>query len=307
MNPRGWVNALRDALRSVTRNGLMSMASMLSVAVSLLVLAVVLLLAVNLEHMATTAESQVEIKVYLCNARRDEAKCNKQELTEAQKQALVDQVKKLPNVKETTYLTRHQALEELKKTDPSQRESLAGFEGEDNPLSDEIHVRVDQVEQVKAVAEAVQGMNGVAKVNYGQEVVENLLAFTNVIRLGGIGLVLLLVFATVLTLSNTIRLSVFARRREISIMKLVGATDWYIRRPFMLEGVFLGVFGATVAGLVTTWGYGRVVPQLQLSIPFLPVVQPQAIMTNLSLALLLLGALLGAIGSLVSLRRFLKV
>lgn len=307
MNLRGWANALRDALRSMTQSGLMSLASMLSVAVSLLVLAVILLLAVNLEFMASTAEEQVEVKVYLCAAQREEAKCNKQELSEAQKQNIVEQIKKVPNVKEARYVSRHEALDELKKTDPTQIEMLAGFEGDDNPLSDEVHFKVVEVDQVKAAADAVKVMNGVAKVDYGQQVVEKLLIFTNAIRIGGVGLVLLLVVATVLTLSNTIRLSVYARRREISIMKLVGATDWYIRRPFMLEGVFLGVIGSLIASGVTAYGYTRLAPRLQQSVPFLPVVQPTDVLLNLALALLLLGVVLGAVGSVVSLRRFLKV
>lgn len=292
----------------MTQSGLMSLASMLSVAVSLLVLAVVLLLAVNLEHLASTAEAQIEIKAYLCAAQREEAKCNKQELTEPQKQAVVEQIKKLPNVKETTYLTRQQALEEMKKADPTWREMLAGYEaGNENPLSDEVFVKATEVEQVQAVADAVKALPGVAKVVYGQDYVDKLAIFTHAIRIGGVGLVLLLVVATVLTLSNTIRLSVYARRREISIMKLVGATDWYIRRPFMLEGVFLGMFGAALASGVTTWGYLRMVPRLQLTIPFLPVVQPGEVLSSLTTGLLLLGAVLGAAGSLISLRRFLKV
>jgi cell division transport system permease protein len=307
MSLRGWANAFRDALHSMTRSGLMSAASMLSVAVSLLVLAVTLLMAVNLQHAAATVESQVEVKVYLCAAQREEAKCKKQELTDQQKQAIVAQIKQVPNVKEATYLTRHQALEELKKADPTQKEVLAGFEGDQNPLSDEVHIKVVEVGQVKTVAETVQAMAGVAKVDYGRDVVEKLLIVTNAIRIGGAGLVLLLVVATVLTLSNTIRLSVYARRREISIMKLVGATDWYIRRPFMLEGIFLGVIGALAASGFTMWGYGRLVPNLQKTIPFLPVVQPGEVIGNMTLGLLLLGAVLGAAGSLISLRRFLKV
>lgn len=307
MNLRGWANAFRDALRSMTQSGLMSLASMLSVAASLLVLAVVLLVAVNLEHLAATAEAQVEIKAYLCAAQREEAKCNKQELTEQQRQALLDQIKKLPNVKETAFVSRHQALEEMKKSDPTQRELLTGYEGNENPLSDEVYVKVTEVAQVKAVADAIRALPGVAKVVYGQEYVDKLMAFTNAIRIGGVGLVLLLVVATVLTLSNTIRLSVFARRREISIMKLVGATDWYIRRPFMLEGIFLGLIGAAIASGATMWGYVRMVPRLQKAIPFLPVVQPTDVLGNLALGLLFLGAVLGAAGSIISLRRFLKV
>lgn len=307
MSLRGWINAIRDALRSMTQSGLMSLASMLSVAVSLLVLAVVLLVAVNLEHVASTAEEQIEITAYLCAAQRDEAKCNKTELTEQQRAATLDQIKKIPNVKESTFVSRHQALEEMKKTDPRQREMLAGYEGNENPLSDEVYIKVTEVEQVMAVAEAVRALPGVAKVVYGQDYVDKLLIVTNAIRIGGVGLVLLLVVATVLTLSNTIRLSVYARRREISIMKLVGATDWYIRRPFMMEGIFLGVFGALLASGATLWGYARLVPRLQETIPFIPVVQPADVISSLSAALLLLGAALGAAGSLISLRRFLKV
>ncbi len=307
MSIRGWANAFRDALRSMTQSGLMSLASTLSVAISLLVLAVVMLLAVNLEFMATSVEQQVEIRTYLCAASREETQCNKQELTEDQKQSIVARVRALPNVKEVQYVTKHQALEELKKSDPTQAEALQGFEGSENPLSDEIYVKVVEVEQVKVVADAIKALPGVAKVQYGQGDVEKLLVITNAIRIGGLGLVLLLGAATILTLSNTIRLSVYARRREISIMKLVGATDWYIRRPFMLEGVFLGIFGAAIAGGTTAYGYDRLIPYLQQTTPFLPLVQPVAVITNLILGLLALGAVLGAVGSLISLRRFLKV
>jgi len=307
MSIRGWANALRDAFRSMTQSGLMSLASTLSVAISLLVLAVIMLLAVNLEFMATSVEQQVEIQTFLCAANREEAQCNKQELTEEQKQSIVAQIRTLANVKQAEYVTRHQALEQLKQSDPTKAEVLQGFEGAENPLSDEVYVKVVEVEQVKSVAEAIQAIPGVAKVQYGQGDVEKLLVMTHAIRIGGFGLVILLGVATILTLSNTIRLSVYARRREISIMKLVGATDWYIRRPFMLEGVFLGILGAGIASVITTYGYNRLIPYLQQTTPFLPLVQPANVITNMTLSLLTLGAVLGAFGSLISLRRFLKV
>lgn len=307
MSLRGWATALRDALHNTTRGSLMSLASMLSVAVTLLVLAVVVLLALNLENVAATAESQVEIKGYLCTSHREEVKCNQRDLTEDETKAILDRIRSLPNVQEVTFLSRHEALEEMKRADPAQAALLAGYEGEENPLSDEVYVKVTDVEQVAAVAEQIQAMSGVARVDYGKEIVADLLAFTNAVRIGGLGLVVLLLFATVLTLSNTIRLSVYARRREVSIMKLVGATDWYIRRPFVLEGMLLGALGAAVAGGVAAWGYIRLAPTIQQSLPFLPLVRPELILTDLVLALLGLGAVLGAVASYFSLRRFLKV
>lgn len=307
MSLRGWVTALRDALRNTARGNVMSLASMLSVAVTLLVLAVVVLLAVNLEEMAATAESQVEIKGYLCTARREEVKCGQRDLTEQEIEAILAGIRGLPDVETVTFLSRHEALEEMKRADPAQAEILSGYEGDENPLSDEVYVKVSDVERVAEVAEQIQAMRGVAKVDYGKEIVADLLAFTRAVRIGGLGLVLLLLFATVLTLSNTIRLSVYARRREISIMKLVGATDWYIRRPFVLEGMLLGALGAAVASGVVAWGYIRLAPAIQESVPFLSVVRPELILTDLTLALLGLGAVLGAVASFFSLRRFLNV
>jgi len=148
---------------------------------------------------------------------------------------------------------------------------------------------------------------GIRKVDFGQEWVERLVAFTKAVRIGGIGLVVLLVIATVLTISNTIRLAVFARRREIAIMKLVGATDWYIRRPFLIEGIFLGIIGAVLATLVTGLGYERIVTSAHATVPFLPIVPPEDVLMSMSLSLAILGAVLGGIGSLISMRRFLKV
>lgn len=306
MSIRAWVLAFRDALRSMTQSSLMSLASMGTVAVSLLVLSVVLLLAVNMEHWATTVEEQVEIKAYLCATWDDTPKCNKQELTEPQRRTLLDQISKIPGIKEYAFVTRQQALEQMKKDFGEQKDILEGLEGE-NPLSDMVQIKAHDPKQVKVIAEAVNKLPGVRKVNFGEEWVDKLVALTNAIRIGGVGLVILLVAATVLTISNTIRLAVYARRREIAIMKLVGATDWYIRRPFMIEGIMLGLLGALLAMLGTGYGYQQMVIYLYKIVPFLPLVPPQDVLMSLTLGLVLLGSVLGAVGSMISMRRFLKV
>lgn len=306
MNLRSWAVAFRDAFRSMTQSTLMSLASMATVAVSLLVLSVVLLMAVNLEFMATSVEQQIEIKAYLCSTRDADAKCNKQELKEEQKKALVDQIGKLPGVQQAVYVSKEQALERMKEQFAEQRDILEGLEGE-NPLRDSVEIKANESNQVKPISLAVEKLQGISEVKYGQEYVDKLLAFTKAVRIGGVGLVLMLIIATVLTISNTIRLAVYARRREISIMKLVGATDWYIRRPFMLEGVFLGALGSLLAMALTGFGYQRVVVYVHANIPFLPVVAPEQVLMNLTVGLMILGGVLGSVGSLVSLRKFLKV
>lgn len=306
MNLRAWLTAVRDAFRSMTQSSLMSLASMATVAVSLLVLSVVVLLAVNLDHWAKSIEQQVEIKAYICATFDDSQRCNKTEPTADQKKAIQDQVSKLPGVKEATYVTRDEALAQMRKDFAEQQDILDGLEG-DNPLSDMIAIKADSPTLVKGIAEQIDTIPGIRKVDYGQDWVDKLVAFTHAVRIGGVGLVVLLVVATVLTISNTIRLAVYARRREIGIMKLVGATDWYIRRPFVVEGVFLGVFGSAMAMLITGYGYKRLVASLTVQVPFLPMVKASTVLTSLTLYMTLLGAVLGAVGAIISMRRFLKV
>lgn len=306
MNPRAWVNALRDAARSMTQSSLMSLASMATVAVSLLVLSVVLLLALNLQYWADTVEKQVIVKAYLCTVKDDDSKCNKQELQEDQKKALINEIKRMPGVVNVTYVTRDEALAALKQEFGEQKDLLEGLE-EENPLRDELRIEATDAQSVPGIGEAVRKLNGVGDVNYGQAWVNSLVKITYAIRIGGVGLVALLIVATVLTISNTIRLAVYARRREISIMKLVGATDWYIRRPFMMEGIFLGVFGALIAMAISGWGYNKAVTYLDQTIAFLPLVRPDRVLMNQTVGLVVLGGVLGAVGSLISMRRFLKV
>lgn len=306
MNLRAWVTALRDALHSMTQSSLMSLASIATVAVSLLVLSVVLLLALNLEFMAKSVENEVEIKAYLCSAQDSNGTCNKQELKEDQKKIIVEQVRKVADVKDVKFVSRGEALERMKEEFGEQKDILEGLEGE-NPLRDSLEIQAHDVKQVPDIAQVVAKIQGVSDVNYGQAYVETLMAFTSAIRVGGVGLVLMLIVATVLTISNTIRLAVYARRREIAIMKLVGATDWYIRRPFMMEGIFLGVFGALIAMGLTGYGYSKVVMYMDQSIPFWPVARPEQVLMNQTIGLVVLGGVLGAVGSLISMRRFLKV
>lgn len=306
MNLRAWVNAIRDALRSMTHSSLMSLASVATVAVSLMVLSVVLLLALNLDYMAQSVEKEVEVKAYICSPQDENPTCNKKEIGEGQKKIIVEQVRKIPGVKEIAFVSKEEALQQMKTEFGEQKDILEGLEGE-NPLRDSLEIQAQDVKQVTEIAQAVAKIEGISDVNYGQAYVNTLMSVTRAVRIGGVGLVLLLIVATVLTISNTIRLAVYARRREVAIMKLVGATDWFIRRPFMMEGIFLGMFGALIAMGLTGFGYSKVVAYMDQNIPFWPVARPEHVLMNQTLGLIVLGGVLGAVGSLISLRRFLKV
>lgn len=295
MNLTSWGYSLRQAFRSLTSSGLMSLASVATVAISLLVLSVILLLALNLELWAGSVESQVEVRAFLADG-----------LKEPEKAALVEQIRAVPGVGQAVFVSKEQGLENFKKQLGDQKDILAGLD-EMNPLPDTVEVKLSDPNHVQAVVAAIKPMKGVEKVSYGQGTVEKLLAFTRALRIGGAGLVVLLVVATVLTISNTIRLAVFARRREVAIMKLVGATDWFIRRPFIVEGVLLGTLGAGLALLLTSFGYRWLAEGIARNVPFLPVHSPDEVLRTLAALLIALGGVLGATGSFISLRRFLKV
>lgn len=295
MNVRSWGYVLSAATSSIRKNGLMSAASISTVAVSLLVLAIFLLLAVNLEHMATTLESQVEIRAYLAS-----------DWDRAKKVDLEARIGAIAGVREVTFVTREEALERLKQQFGPQQGLLEAVE-EMNPLRDAFEVRVSQTDLVGPAAEEIGQLPGVEDVTYKQEIVERLFQLTRALRLAGLVLVLCLAAGTLFIISNTIRLTIFARRREVGIMKLVGATDSLIRWPFVLEGMILGLLGAALATLAAWLAYIRLVRAISLALPFLPVLPGQPLLRELAVLLLTLGAIIGAAGSALSLRRFLRV
>ncbi|HEX3032744.1 MAG TPA: FtsX-like permease family protein, partial [Bacillota bacterium] len=162
-------------------------------------------------------------------------------------------------------------------------------------------------ELVKTTALAIEKLQGVEKVKYGQGVVEKLFVITRWIRMSGLAIMGLLSLAAVFLISTTIRLTVFARRREISIMKYLGATDWFIRWPFVLEGIMLGLAGALVSVLMLYFGYHSLLQVVTTTLPFVPMQKETSIILNVYELIVALGAVIGALGSLISVRKYLKV
>lgn len=284
-----------EAVKSFWRNSFMTIASIATVALSFFILGVFTIIVANLDHFAENLESQVQISIYL-----------KDDLTTDQVMSVGRRLKALPDVKELSFTNKDQAMEKLKERMKDQPGILNALEGK-NPLPSSYELTFTNPEAVKKTAAIVAEYPEVESSHYGQEIIEQLFQITAVVRWGGIALIILLTFATLFIISNTIRLTVFARRKEIGIMKYVGATNWFIRWPFLLEGLFLGFIGGVIADLALLQFYEFITVTIHRTLAFLPMVSMYPFMYQMGGVLLLISMVIGAIGSTISLKRYMKV
>jgi cell division transport system permease protein len=291
---------LREAMRAVRRSPAPTFAALATVLVTLLVLGVFIPIVQATNGAANTVRDRVQVNVYMkTNATKaDEARVRKEILA-------------IPHVKRVTYVSKKQAFEQQSKADPSAYQALGS-----NPLPDTFEVFTTNPQYVLAVHDALtpkgpSGKTGVldsamATVSNKTTDTRKILQVTNLVTITAAVLVVLLAIASVLLIANTIRLSLYSRRREVEVMKLVGATDWFIRWPFVIEGVIVGAAGAVLALVVL--GAAKVVLLDPLAHSWTLIAAPHTI-PFLALVAVLLGAGVGvsALGSGLSLRRFLRV
>ena len=277
------------------RNGLMTLASISTVALSLFMLGVFLCGVINLNNMASSLENQVQLSIYL-----------KDGLTTDQIMAVGKQIKAIPNLKHLEFVNKEQAMKEFKERLGDQQQ-LVNALGDVNPLPNSYVLTFDNPSDVKATAKLATTFQGVEITHYGQDIVEELFRITQVIRIGGIVLIAFLAAATLFIISNTIRLTVFARRKEIAIMKYVGATNGFIRWPFLIEGMLLGLIGAIIAVLCVGEFYHFITMEVSESLAFFPLVPMFPFFYDVALYILGGGIVVGAIGSTISLKQYMKV
>ncbi len=282
---------LRETFINVRRNGLMSVAAVSTVLIGLCILGAAYLTTVNLNLWAGQLARQVEIYVPLQDG-----------LSAQDSRAARLRIEQLPGVESVRFVSRH---EELEKFQQQLGRQIDFSDFETNPLSDSFEVRVSSPEQVPATAALIRQIRGVDKahVDYGESLMNKIFALRRVVWLVGGAAVILLSLAILLIVSNTIRLTVFARRREIRLMQLVGATNEFICVPLVLEGVFHGIVGAALACAGLTVVYQSLARWLSASLPFLPLAHPDGLM-GFWVLLLFAGTGFGLVGSAISLRRY---
>jgi len=286
---------VRDGFRNIWRNKIMSIASISTVAISLFLLGVVWLFISNVNFMVTTVESELEINAYIDRT-----------YTRDQGASLMLEVSRLPGVSYVSFVPKEEALEILSgRFGPDAQ--LVETVGDFNPLPDLIRVRASRSDLVPDIATRLEATTGIETVRYGQGTVERLLQTAAWLRQAGLFGLIGISLAAVFLISTSIRLTVYSRREEITIMRLVGATNWYIRWPFLVEGVFIGVFGSLLACVILYFGYTQLIGYLSENLNFIPLLEDQDILIGMGKNILSYGAGLGLVGSFLSVFRYLRV
>lgn len=300
MKTRTILRHLREGFKNIIRNGWMTFASISSITISLFILGVFLLLSMNVNYFADQVESDVKIQVFL-----------EVNLPKEQVDAIGKEIQAIPGVWKITYVSKEEGLKYLRE---QLGDVLEGTE-EDNPLMDAYTVEVDDPRNIESVANSLVALDkGKAepqffKINYGKGVVEKLFKVTDTIRNVGFVLVALLAITAIFLIANTIKLTIMARDTEISIMKLVGATNWFIRWPFFIEGALLGLIGSVIPTAVILFGYYKLDNTDSLDINLLMIsFKPFAEVYLPIISILIgLGIFIGVWGSVMSVRKSLKV
>ncbi|MDO8949614.1 MAG: permease-like cell division protein FtsX [Actinomycetota bacterium] len=295
-----------EAINSFRRNWVMSLVAVTIIYISLLLVGSFFLTSALLSKIISSVESKVSVQVFL-----------KDGAAPADVQTLQSNIQRIANVEGISYVSKAQALERFKertKNTPQLVEQLRG-----NPLPASLEVKLKDPREVKAVVEVIKKDAALAKViknpanpeaddiKYGQNVVEQLFKATGVVRVFVLVFLILLLVVSLVLIGNTIRLAIYSRRREIGIMRLVGASNWFIRTPFLMEGVMQSLIGSILAILTLVAAQSLIVPWLQSNLRFLPVDIGGGTIAQLAALLIIAGVSIGLVGSGAAVARYLKV
>ncbi len=300
--------SIREALKHFRRNWSTVFGAIVTIFLSLFIIGLFVLGSAMITNLVGNVEDRVTIQAFLSD-----------EADQAAVDALQAKVQGWGNVESVRYKSKDEALQEYKETMSNRNaaDAVAALDGE-NPVPASLVIKLDDPQQVEATADKLVGDPDFvavcddpddvsASVQYGRETVERLFSLTNYIRIGAIVLVALLTFVAFVFINNTIRLAISSRRREIAIERLVGASNGFIRGPFVAEGVIEALLGSLLAIAVLHFGMQALIPRLENSLQFLSFTLPTRIVLRTYAGLVLGGLILGTFGSIIAMRRYLKV
>ncbi len=288
---------IRDAFKSVFRNFSLSLASITCITITLIVVSLSLLLTFNVNNFTDKVEKNATIVAFL-----------DKKITEEEKETLRQEMQKIDNVDTIAYESKSEIQEKMMNESETYRNIMSGWSEEENPLQDTYLLKVKDVDFIGETASKIQELKGVGTVKYGEGMIEQLVSIFDLVRKGSYIVVIALIVVTAFLIANTIKITIFSRRREIEIMRLVGASNINIKIPFVIEGLVLGLLGAILPILLTTYGYTAMYNRFdgKLFSDLITLIIPQPFIFQVSGVLILIGIVVGMFGSLRAVKKYLK-
>ena len=293
---RIFFRSIRDALKSVVRNFSLSFASIMCTTITLILVVVAVVAAANVNNATKLIEDELTIVTYL-----------KRDVTEEQLDNIKSEISSYKNVEEVTFKSKDEWKLEMSEYDDSFKTVLDYLD--ENPLMDSFVLKVNDVKKLSETSEYIKAINGVDTVKYGEGMVEQVISVFDIVQKIVVVVVIALVVVTSFLISNTIKLTIFSRRNEIEIMRLVGASNITIKLPFLFEGFIIGLIGSIIPVCITIYGYVILYSRMhgKLLSNMIMLIKPYPFVFCVSLIVIAIGALVGMYGSIKAVRKYLKV
>ena len=288
----------RDAMKSVIRNFSLSLASISCIAITLIVVGISIVLSYNVENMTDSIKKDVTMVVFL-----------KPDTTEDEVKDIQKKITNMGNIEEIKFKSKKEYAEETKERDKVFSFIVDNWTDETNPLLDSFLIKVKEVEEIKNTASSIKKIDKVELVNYGEDMVDQLITVFDVIRKVSIGAVVALILVTAFLIANTIKLAIFSRKTEIEIMRLVGASNISIKIPFIIEGSFIGILGSIIPIILMIYGYTSLYNYFDGKLfgsSLAMLIEPYPFIYLSSLLLLGIGIVVGMFGSYSAVKKYLK-
>lgn len=290
--------SVRDAFKSVLRNFSLSLASISCITITLVIVAVSVIASFNVQNFTKEIESDLTIVAFL-----------DKDATDSDVADIKKELNSMKNIETFTFKGKEDVKDEMSKESEVFSSVMSEWSKEDNPLKDTFQIKVKDATKISKTAKTIKNIEKVSLVRYGEGMVDKLVkAFTSIQKVA-YGVVIALIVVTVFLIINTIKLTIFSRKREISIMRLVGASNFSIKTPFIIEGMFLGLIGSILPVLLTTFGYLAFYKHFDgyLFTKLIELIKPEPFIYSTSGIIIIIGILVGMIGSASAVRKYLKV
>lgn len=292
------IRGIRDAVKSVIRNFSLSLASISCITITLIIVAVAVIASLNVENFTEKIERDMTIVVFL------DTDVEEEDIKEVEQS-----IKRISNVDTYTFQSKQEVKQQMQAESEVFKTVLENWSDEESPLKDTYQVKVKDVTKLKKTALKIENIDHVSVVRYGSGMVDKMVQAFNSVEKITYGIVIALIIVTVFLIINTIKLTISARKREIAIMRLVGASNITIKMPFIIEGMILGLFGSIIPILIATYGYLAFYKHFDgyLYSRIIELIKPEPFIYQVSLIIVGIGILVGMIGSASAVRKYLKV